>query len=155
MNITPPRYIVNPAAALKPMWFPGIHQMVLDRPNRSYLNSLWIGTGGNLLSLPYRVATEIVSPLFNFRLLYAAAAIALVPLTTLALLVSGLRGRLSGVDVTLEERMDSMLLSESQGQEALAQGCDLVVLDVMMLLAQDAGQLPEGTVIPGHPANIA
>lgn len=150
-----PRYVINPAASIKSVWFPGIHQILLDRPNKNYFNSLWIGTAGNALSLPYRLVDEVVIPLFNFRFLFAAIAVVAVPVSTLVVMISGIAGNASGMDISMDERIAGVVLSEESGQEALEQGCDIVVLDLLMLVAQDAGTLPEGVVIPGHPPKKA
>jgi len=148
-----PRYIVNPAASTKSLWIADIHQLVVDRPNKNYFNSVWLGTVNTLLTAPHRIAVEIIWPLFNFRLAHAAISSALVPASIAMLMWCGLKGCVTGVDIPLHVAVNATTLTPEEGQQALEEGCDLVVLDLFMLIAQDAGLLPEGTVIPGFPAN--
>lgn len=121
-----PIYVINLAATKKTFWTPEIYQIFVGQKNESYLNSLWIGTGWNLLSAPYRVFREIVCPVFNFRFGLAAMSLVNIPVTMMKFLKHGLLGRAIALNIDVEQAVMGVVLSEQQAQEALEMGHDFV-----------------------------
>lgn len=68
-------------------------QMLMHR-NPSRANSAWLGTVTNFLNLPTRYANEVVFPVSRGDLVGALVMMFGIPITTLALTVAGLIGRL-------------------------------------------------------------
>lgn len=112
---------------------PEIFQVFFIHRNKNYINSLWLGVGWNLLSLPYRVFTEIVKPIFHFNPV-AILSFAVIPVTMWLILWHGITGRLSAAPITLEHAMSSIILTPQQGREAIEHGETDVVLDVSRLI---------------------
>jgi len=80
------------------IWCPMPHQ-VLDFPNPSRLQSLWIGTVAQLYMLPVRLWREFLAILLKGRPLVAALSLLYVMWSTLLWVWWGVRGTAFGVDM--------------------------------------------------------
>jgi hypothetical protein len=147
----PPRYVINPLAVTDPIWIPELHQLTVGVKNKSYLNSLWLGVGWNLMSFPQSLFKLVLLPFFNFRFLAALLGLTVFPLAMARVLWGGITGRCCAVDITIEQAINCVFLTPEQCRQALDAGCNLIVLDMMLLVAQERGLLPQGVTIPGHP----
>lgn len=127
---TPPRYVISPAAIVKSMWTPKVHQFIVGHPNPSYINSVWLGTGWNLFSLPYRVVTEVLNPLLNFRFGRTIMCAITLPLTVLVIFWHGINGRAQGASVSIDEAIASVILTPQESAAAVRRGHMLVVTDM-------------------------
>lgn len=127
----PPRYIINPMAAREPLWLPHVWQMaVADARNPSYLNSLWLGTVYNLMLVPQRLFSETLVSLFNFQLGKCLFSLFAIPVSVLLFLIMGLSGRLAGINVTLEQAANALILKPAEGLAALEEGFTDLVIDL-------------------------
>lgn len=130
-----PRYIINPAAVVKSLWMPEIYQITLRHQNRNYLNSLWIGAVWSMLSLPGRIFSELLVPLFNFRFRQVALSIVGIPLSLFYIFWYGITGRVVAVPMTIQESVFGKILTPVQGIRALEAGCYFAVMNIEDLIA--------------------
>lgn len=128
--LLPPRYAINPAAQTKPLWAPAPYQVVVSHRNGNYLNSLWLGFVWNTLVLPYRIAREFLWNLFNFELFLAALSLLVIPVSYVMFMMYGLRGKLKGVAISLEESQQGVVLNPNQSEFAVATGHRQVLIDM-------------------------
>lgn len=127
----PPRFLINPMAAKRSMWFPKVFQMAIGAwPNPSYANSVWLGAIYNPLTLPIRVLTETVFSLLKFDFYKALASVFVIPLSFVLFLILGLSGRLLAVPITLEQGADGLVLDHGQCQKLLEMGNTDLVTDL-------------------------
>lgn len=126
----PPRYIINPIAAPRPLWAPEIYQTVCGYRNPSYLNSLWLGLVWPVLALPYRVFREVLWPLFNFDFGTALGSIAGLPASMAWNLLRCVTGHVMAIDVTVDQVTDAIVLCPKQGAAAVFEGHYDVVMDL-------------------------
>jgi hypothetical protein len=133
MKSTARRYVINPLAITKRIWAPHIHQYVLGHANPNYLHSLWLGTGWNMYALPYRLATEILRPVFHFMIARAVLSVITLPLTVLMIFWMGITGRANAVAITREQAVNSVTLSREQSRAAMELGYTLPVTDITTL----------------------
>lgn len=124
-----PTCLINPVSSTEVMWSPHVYQMVLGHKNPSYLNSLWLGTVWNLLLLPFRVAIEVLWPLFNFELQLMCLSLWYVPVGSFRLLASSLSGHAMGLRISCEQMVSGRVLTPAQGRGAVASGFDTVVIE--------------------------
>ncbi len=134
----PPKFLINPAAQKTSMWFPEVYQLMMGHTNPSYLNSLWLGTGWNLMIIPYRIARECLWSLFNFNIIMALFSVIVIPVTVVWMFVMGALGRLSGADFPITELKHCVILTPEQSRQAISQGFDTVLIDVDAVFAQIA-----------------
>ena len=130
---TPPTFIVNPMAAKKSLWFPKIFQLIRKHKNPSYLNSLWLGIGFNILILPHRLYKEFVMPMLHFKLIYCLIAVFVIPSSILLIAYYGITGRLMAVDIDFDVALDSMVMSPEQSLAAFKNGYVQMVIDARNL----------------------
>lgn len=149
------RYILNPLAVTESLWAPEPYQIIFGVKNKSYLNSLWLGLGWNFLTIPEFVYRGVIIPAIKLPLPVSLFLSYMTLKMILIVAKEGITGRCMAVDVTAEQRFFSEILDHEQGKQALDQGCDLVLLDLMLFEAQKRGMLPDGYVIPGHPQEQA
>ena len=144
-----PRYIINPAAVTKSIWMPEIYQITLKHQNRNYLNSLWIGVGWSVLSLPARIFSELLVPLFNFRFSQVVLSAVAIPMSLFYVFWYGVTGRVVAVPMTIQENLFGQILTPVEGLRALEAGCGFAVIDLVRLIemqkATDAVSFPEIT----------
>ena len=126
----PPRYVINPIAAPRPIWTPEIYQTVCGYRNPSYLNSLWLGIVWPVLAFPYRVFREVLWPLFNLNFSTALGSVVTIPITIIWNLFRSVTGHVMAIDVAIEQVMDSIILSPEQGAAAVFEGHYDVVMDL-------------------------
>lgn len=138
-EIKPPRYIVNPAAAQRSVWYPHPYQLVFGHQNKSWLNSAWIGTVVNLSMLPRRLFVGFVVPRQNMSRLKLVifSLMAVIP-ATLVMAWAGLMGDLMAIDVSHEVATSALVLPPDQGQFLVGIGQTDVVFD----LESDASNEP-------------
>ena len=130
---TPPTFIVNPMAAKKSLWFPKIFQLIRKHRNPSYLNSLWLGIGFNVLILPQRLIKEFVMPMLRFKLIYCFLASFIIPSSIALIAYYGITGRLMAIDIDFDVALDSMIMSPEQSLAALQNGYVQMVIDARNL----------------------
>lgn len=119
MQKIPPRYLVNPGAIETSTWTPRIFQFVLGHSCKNYLNSLWLGTVWNVLTLPFRLVEEVLQPLFNFQFTKSVFSTVGFVATVPVLFWFGITGRLMGINVSKEQAMTSIVLPPSMVTQLL------------------------------------
>lgn len=134
----PPRFIISPAAIRTSFWTPRIFQIVCCHENPSYLNSFWLGTVWNVATLPFRAVTEVVWPLFNFRLFPALVSALLLPVTFILMFFYGITGRVASLSVTLEQRMSSLILTPEKSQQLVDGGNQSALISMAELPTNSA-----------------
>ena len=129
MNIkeTPPTFIVNPLAAKKSLWFPKMYQLLTGRRNPNYLNSLWLGVGFSIVSIPQMVKVSIY--LLSNNLALGLLSLIQMPSYVMGNIYYGITGRLMGLDIDIDVALDSMIMSPEQSVAALQNGYVQMVID--------------------------
>ena len=122
--------MINPVAFNESFWAPDVFQLVVGHRNKSYLNSLWLGTGWIVLSLPQRVLCEIVLPLVCLRPGICLSSCLSLPASTLVIFISGIRGLLGSVNLGIHQIVKSIVLTPKQSQEAFDLGHKDPVLEI-------------------------
>lgn len=130
MITTPPRFVINPRAIGRLYWSPKVYQHIFGHLNRSYLNSLWLGIIWNILTLPYRVVMQILWPIFNFEFGFALMGVLAVPASFILISFFGLMGRLISLPISVEIRMNAMVLNNKRASAMLASGDNRIVVDM-------------------------
>jgi hypothetical protein len=113
------RYIINPAAVATawsgPLWgYRGFR-------NRSWLNSLWLGTGWHVLCLPQRLWWEIVVPTYTDPAGIAHHVIRFVVLT-FGCFFLGIAGWLVMLPFPAEVISRARILDNEEAMQALRSG---------------------------------
>jgi len=97
-------------------------------PNPSYLNSLWLGIGWNIVLVPWRFLHEVIVPLLHLQLVQALILLILLPISVVRLAVSGLLGRCHAVRMPIEVAISSRTMTPGEADAALKAGAsDLFV----------------------------
>lgn len=145
-----PRYVINTLATTKLIWNPEIWQVIAG-PRRSYLHSLWLGIGWNIMDAPSRLIKIVVGGVRSKNpIMLVLGLLAFVP-STLLMAFFGIAGYLAAVNITPEQRINSQVLKRKMCEQAIKSGATMEVLDLELLAAQIEGKLPEGVSIPGFP----
>lgn len=137
-KIKPPSYIINPVAITQSFWTPEIFQYVIGRGNSSYLNSVWLGTGWQILALPYRAFYEILVPLFNFRFVTALVSMLVIPVSMLMIFLHSLFGQIKAVNLPVGVVTDAHMLTPEQGHAAIKNGFTAPVIELASFVYGDS-----------------
>lgn len=116
----PPKFIVNPSLA--PICWIADPWQLRAHKNPNYLNSVWLGTVNQMLTLPSRLWMELLLPLLMGRLLAAVIGFFAITLLTPGFLLLGLTGYLRVVPLTLEVICESHMMSMRDARRAIECG---------------------------------
>lgn len=123
-----PKYLINPDRC-ETRWM-GDDWNLYIWTNRSWINSVWLGTVVNLLCVPQRVFHKIVVPLFLGDLAMAFKGLWSVPLITFALLVFGPLKQVRAIPYPRHVVGDAKILSETEAERAALAGIDVPLLEI-------------------------
>lgn len=123
--LSSPRYSINLINA-QSIWTPEPHQM-LNWPNPSRLNSLWLGLVAPLIMLPGRLWNEVIRVAARGHVGSAAVMLGFIWSSSLLWAGWGLRGDAFALDLDPETLMWSRFLTPDQAIEALMAGDNDVI----------------------------
>ena len=113
------KYIINPAAV--PTAWSGPSWGYRGFRNRSWINSVWLGTGWHALCLPQRFFWEVVRPTWTDPLGIARHALRFVGLT-FGYFLLGVAGWLVMLPFPLEVVAHARILDNDEATQALRSG---------------------------------
>ena len=127
-----PRYVLNPAAHvhIPSMWTPEPFQIVVLSPNKSYLNSLWIGVVWNILSLPEQFFKRTIVSALRMDMKNFLHSLWAIPMGALILIIEGILGRCVALPITLEQRQNSITMPQKESEKVTREGTKDFILSV-------------------------
>lgn len=119
--------LINPTMA-DSCWTPEPFQLI-NWPNPSRANSLWLGLVAPWVMLPGRLWSEVLRPLmYGMPLAALLYLFWFIPMTTLIWIYWGVRGDLFALDVDLATMTNSRMMTPDESLQAMAAGLDDVVV---------------------------
>ena len=124
-----PKYIINPRATKQSVWMPLPRELFFGHGNSSYLNSLWLGFGYNVCSIPYRFVAHVLWPIFNFHFFFALVSLLAIPVSFFTMMIAGVMGQIRGLVIPAEILKEgALVLAPLDSQMAMLIGMNAPII---------------------------